>query len=368
MSDNYKFIFAAGGTGGHLFPAIAVAQKILEMKPEADILFVGTKNKIEAKEAPRLGFKFKSIWISGFSRQFTLKNLIFPLKVIVSYLQSFIINFSFKPKVIIGAGAYVSGPVISAGSMLGAKIMLLEQNNFPGVTNRLLEKKADVIHVSFEDSKNYFRETSKIVVSGNPVRVDFELMEKSEAIKKYGLDERKKTLLVIGGSLGAQSINEAVAANINFFEKENIQLIWQTGKLYFERFKHLQSESVMIFDFISDMNSAYSAVDLIAARAGSSTIFEAALLGLAVIFIPSKNVAANHQYHNAKVIKENEAGDLITDDDLKTDLTTQVKELIFDEARLNRLRDNIKKFAKPNAAYEIAKSAIDLAEGKQAQL
>lgn len=366
MSSKYKYIFAAGGTGGHLFPAVAVAQKILELKPEADILFIGTKNKIEAMAVPALGFKFKTIWISGFSRQFSVKNFLFPLKVIVAYVQSFFINLSFKPKVIVGAGAYVSGPVISAGSTLGAKIMLLEQNNFPGVTNRLLEKKADVIHVSFEDSKNYFRESRKIIVSGNPVRVDFNLMNKSEAIEKYGLDKTKKTLLIIGGSLGAQSINEAVADNIEFFKQKNIQLIWQTGKIYYERFKYLESNTIKIYDFIADMNSAYSAGDLILARAGSSTIFEAALLSLAVVFVPSKYVAANHQYHNAKVIKESGAGDLILDDEIKKELSSKVEELIFDEEKLEDLRTNIKKFAKPNAALEIAQNAIDLAEGKQA--
>ncbi|MEK6552861.1 MAG: UDP-N-acetylglucosamine--N-acetylmuramyl-(pentapeptide) pyrophosphoryl-undecaprenol N-acetylglucosamine transferase, partial [Bacteroidota bacterium] len=194
----YSFVFAGGGTGGHLYPALAVAQQIRLMKPESEILFVGAKHKIEERIVPEYGFNFKTIWISGFSRKLSLSNLLFPLKLFVSAIQSLMINFSFKPRVAVGSGGYVSGPVIWAASVLGSKVILLEQNSYPGVTNRMLEKKANEIHITFEESKKYFRDETKLKLSGNPIRINLKLDDKSEAKKKFGLNELKKVLLVIG--------------------------------------------------------------------------------------------------------------------------------------------------------------------------
>lgn len=364
MSTNsiYRFIFAGGGTGGHLYPAIAVAEQIRLLKPESEILFVGTKNKIESRVVPKLGFDFKTIWISGLARKLTLKNILFPVKVLVSMIQSILINMKLKPRVAVGAGAYVSGPVLWGASVLGSKIMLLEQNSYPGVTNRMLEKKADEIHISFEDSKKYFRDEKKLILSGNPVRTDVKLIDKNSALEKFGLGADKKTLLILGGSLGAKSINEAVKNNIDLFLEKGIQIIWQTGGLYFEQYKAFDNGRVKVMAFIDDMASAYSACDLLAARAGATTIAEVAQLGLPVVFIPSKNVAANHQYKNAKSLVDGNAAELIEDEKLSDKLFSKVYELINNENRLLELKGNIKKFSKPDAAKVIAERAIKLAE------
>lgn len=355
-------MFAAGGTGGHLYPAVAVAASIKKMKPEAEILFVGTKHKLESKVIPSLGYKFKSIVISGFSRKINLSNLHFPFKLIFGSLQSLIINFSFKPKVAVGAGAYVAGPVLWSASVLGSKILLMEQNSFPGITNRLLEKKANEIHLSFEESKKYFRMKEKLFVTGNPIRIDFELSDKKSAKNKVGLDENKKTLVVLGGSLGAKSLNDSVINNIEKFQKENIQVVLQCGKRYYNELKSIENSSLKIYDFIDDMPKIYSCADLIVARAGATTIAETAYLGLPVIFVPSPNVAEDHQYKNAKSLVDENAAELIKDNNLNEEFFDKVRSIINDDNRLTELAENIKKFSKPDAANEIAKRAITLAE------
>lgn len=364
MSSNsiYRFIFAGGGTGGHLYPAIAVAEQIRLLKPESEILFIGTKDKIEARVVPKLGFNFKTIWISGLARKLTLKNILFPVKVLVAMYQSLLINIKLKPKVAIGTGAYVSGPVLWGASVMGSKIILLEQNSFPGVTNRMLEKKANEIHISFDDSKKYFRQKEKLILTGNPVRTDVKLINKNSALNKFELKTDKKTLLIVGGSLGAKSINEAVKNNIDLFIEKGIQIIWQTGGLYFEQYKAFNNGRVKVMAFIDDMASAYSACDLLVARAGATTIAEVSQLGLPVVFIPSKNVAANHQYKNAKSLVEGNAAELIEDENLSDKFFEKVYELINNENRLAELKNNIKNFSKPDAARIIAERAIKLAE------
>jgi len=359
---SYKYIFAAGGTGGHLYPAVAVAEHIRDAQPESKILFVGTKNKIESRVVPKLGFDFKTIWISGFSRKLTLKNLLFPIKLVVAIVQSIFINLNFRSNVAVGAGAYLSGPIVWLASLFGSKIVLLEQNSYPGVTNRMLENKADKIHLGFEDSKKYFKDQSKLFVSGNPVRTTLEVMDKEEALSKYSLLIQKKTLLILGGSLGAENINEAVKENLQALTKENIQIIWQTGELYFDRYKDLQNENVKVLKFIDDMSAAYSASNLVLARAGATTIAEVAYLGLPVIFVPSKNVAANHQFENAKSIVDNDAGLLIEDDELIYKMKDLVIKTINDVSKLKSLRTNMKKFSKPNAVKVIAEDIMELAK------
>lgn len=358
----YRFLFAGGGTGGHLYPALAVAQQIKLLKPEAEILFVGTVDKIESRVVPQYGFDFKSIWISGFSRKLTLNNLLFPLKVVVSMIQSLWLVMKFKPRVAIGSGAYVSGPVIWAASVLGTKIILLEQNSYPGVTNRILEKRAEEIHISFEESKKFFREQKKLKLTGNPVRVNLKMIDKAEALTKFELDAKKKTILILGGSGGARNINNAIADAINELNENNIQVIWQTGQFYFEEYKKFESKGVKVLPFIDDMSAAFSACDLLIARAGATTITEVSYLGIPVIFVPSPHVAANHQYKNAKAISDASAALVIEDKDLKTSLCKTIIDLINDESKLAELRKNISAFAKPDAAKVIAESAIKMAE------
>lgn len=360
--SKYRFLFAGGGTGGHLFPAVAVAEQIKELKPEADILFIGRKDKIEGKLVPKLGYKFKSIWIKGFSRKISLENILFPLQLIVSMIQSLIINISFRPKVAIGSGGYVAGPAIWAGSVMGAKIILLEQNSYPGITTRLLERYANQVHLSFSESKKYLRRESLHHLTGNPVRKNLGMMKKSDALKKIGLGNEKKTLLVLGGSLGAKTINEAVSENMNLLIENNIQIIWQTGKNYYDQFKNMNSDTVKIFDFLDDMNAAYSACDLLLARAGATTIAELLNLGIPALLVPSPNVAENHQYYNAKSLTENDAAILIEDKDLKKELSGTVLNTLNSDSKLDELKKNALKMAKPEAAKVIAQNAIKFAE------
>jgi UDP-N-acetylglucosamine--N-acetylmuramyl-(pentapeptide) pyrophosphoryl-undecaprenol N-acetylglucosamine transferase len=360
--SKYRFLFAGGGTGGHLFPAVAVAEQIREMKPDSEILFIGTKDRIEGRVVPKLGFKFKSIWIKGFSRKINFENLLFPLKLFVSLIQSLFINISFKPKVAIGSGGYVAGPAIWAASVMGAKIILIEQNSYPGVTTRLLERYASEVHLSFQESKKYLRREKIHHITGNPVRKNLGRMEKIEALRKFGLSGEKKTLLVLGGSLGAKTINEAMSESKKILEENNVQVIWQTGKNYFANYKMMNSDKVRIYDFIEDMNSAYSACDLLLARAGATTIAELLNLGIPAILVPSPNVAENHQYYNAKSLSDNEAAILIEDGDLKKDLVKNVLDIMNSESKLSDLKKNALAMAKPDAAKVIAQNAIKFAE------
>jgi len=362
QKNNYKFLFAGGGTAGHLFPALAVAEKISELKPESDLLFIGTKSKIEGRIIPELGYKFSSIWIKGFSRKINLDNLLFPLKLIVSIIQSIVINMKFKPKVAIGSGGYVSGPAIFGASVMDAKILLIEQNSYPGITTKLLERYADEIHLSYDDSKKYFRDQKKLFITGNPIRLKNQFLNKKESSKFFGLNSEKKTLLIIGGSLGAKSINEAVASSLSELNENDIQIIWQTGNNYYEQYKFLRNELTFISPFIEKMDFAYSASELLLARAGATTIAEITSLGIASILVPSPNVAENHQYYNAKSLEDKNAVIMIKDEELKIKLSETVLSLMNNEEKLNQLKNNSKKLGKPNAAEIIAKRAIELAE------
>ena len=365
MSSNvnkYRFLFAGGGTGGHLFPAIAVAQKILSLKPEAEILFVGTKSKIEGSVVPKLGFKFSSIWVSGFSRSFSFKNILFPFKLIVSIVQSIIINMKFKPKVAIGSGGYVSGPAIFGSDIMGAKIILLEQNVYPGITTRLLEKYAVEIHLSFEGSKKYFKRPDNLKITGNPIRENLKSVDKNSSLKSFDLSSGEKTILILGGSLGAASINKAISDNIENFIKNDIQIIWQTGKNYIERYNKYSSDTIKVIPFIEDMNLAYSACDLVISRAGGITITEIINLGLPSILIPSPNVAENHQYLNAKNLFDNNAAIFIEDSKIDSELWQTINSTITDNNKLSKLKTNALHIAKPEATKIVAESAIKLAD------
>lgn len=357
----YRYLFAGGGTGGHLYPAIAVAQKIRELQPDSEILFIGTKTKIESRVVPQMNFNFKSVWISGFSRKMNISNILFPLKLIVSMLQSLWICIKYKPQVAVGTGAYVSGPAIWGATFMGAKGVLLEQNSYPGITNRLLEKKVQKIFLSFEESKNFFREKDKLVVTGNPVRIDIVLKDKKESKKANNLNVSKNTLLVVGGSLGAKSINEAIKINIEELTKLDIQILWQTGEKYYSNYSQYNSENVNVVKYLDDMSLAYSSADLLIARAGATTIAEVAQLGIPTIFVPSPNVAADHQYKNAEVLKNMDAAELIRDYDLSSEVLKIVKSIMCDSERMKELSQNIKSFARPNATNTIADKILSMA-------
>ncbi len=360
--NKYRFLIGAGGTGGHLYPALAVADKIKELLPESEFLFIGSKDKIEAKVVPAKGYNFKSIIISGFSRKMNLQNLLFPFKMITGFTQALLLAIKFKPHVVIGAGSYVSGPVVWAGAFMGAKAILLEQNSYPGITNRLLEKKAEEIFISFDESRKYFRFPEKLTLSGNPIRPDFKLIDKNKAKEKLQISKEKKTVFIVGGSLGAKSINEAVEKNLEKLKSLDINILWQSGKYYYERFMKYNSESVRVVDFIDEIALYYSAADLILARAGATTIAELSYLGLPAILIPSPNVAAEHQYKNASALKDIGAAELVKDENIADELFEKVKSLLYDKNKLELLSKNIKNFGKHDAAEVIAKKAIKYAQ------
>jgi UDP-N-acetylglucosamine--N-acetylmuramyl-(pentapeptide) pyrophosphoryl-undecaprenol N-acetylglucosamine transferase len=360
--NKYKFLFAGGGTGGHLFPAIAVAEKIREKRPQSDILFIGTKNKIESRVVPQLGFRFKSIWIKGFTRGSILQNILFPVRVLVSFVQSFFINLAFNPRVAIGSGGYVSGPAIYGAYVTGSKIFLIEQNSYPGMTTRMLEKYADEIHIAFEESRKYLKNKERIYLTGNPVRSNLSLINRNEALSKYNLKPGKRTILVLGGSLGARTINKSVEALLPFFERCKVQVIWQTGKNYYDAYRQYASENIFISEFIEDMNNAFSACDLVISRAGATTIAEIAVLGVPSILVPSPNVAENHQFYNAKYLADSGAAVLVEDKDAESSMEDILDDFLFNEEKLNQLRQNARKAGKKDAAEIIADRAIKIVE------
>lgn len=359
IRSNYRFLFAGGGTGGHLFPSIAVAERIRRLLPEAEIMFVGTKSKIEGRVVPKLGFQFSSIWIKGFSRKLNFENLLFPIKLSISILQSLLINIRFKPKVAIGSGGYVSGPAIWGSYVMGAKVILLEQNSYPGITTRLLEKYASEIHISFEDSIKYFKHKNKLNITGNPVRESLIKINQEDALKHYGLDPTKKTLFVLGGSLGAASINKAVENFIKYQCSDDINIIWQTGKNYFELYSYLVSKNIIVRDFIDDMNFAYSGCDLLISRAGATTIAEIIALGIPAILVPSPNVAENHQYYNAKSLSDRNAAILMSDNILQAAFSGNILKILTNSKYLDEIRRNALSLYKTNASEVIANNAID---------
>lgn len=361
--SDIRILFAGGGTGGHFFPAAAVAEEARAARPNAEILFVGAKNKIEAEAAPKLGFAFKPIWVAGFARRFSIKNILFPIKLLVSIAQSLWIAMRFKPNAAVGSGGYASGPAIWAASVMGARVVLLEQNSYPGVTTRLLEKRADVVCLGLEDAKRYLRFPKKHKLVGNPVRGSLANVDAAEARKTFGLDPEKPTLLVLGGSLGAAAINEAVASAAERLTNGGAQILWQTGKRFYERHKDIDRVGVKVVPFIDDMGAAYGAADLTLARAGATTIAELLALGKPSILAPSPHVAANHQYHNAKSLESAGAATTTSDETLKEEIVETVEAILNDRAKLDELRANAAALGKPNAAKEIAELVLEYAEG-----
>jgi UDP-N-acetylglucosamine--N-acetylmuramyl-(pentapeptide) pyrophosphoryl-undecaprenol N-acetylglucosamine transferase len=360
--SKYRFLFAGGGTGGHLFPAVAVAERIREKLPESEILFIGTKNKIEGTVVPKLGFNFKSIWVKGFSRGSLTQNVLFPVKLVVSAVQSMLINLKFQPGVAIGSGGYVAGPAIFGAHMSGAKVILIEPNSYPGVTTRLLEKYAAEIHIAFEESKKYLKQKNKIYLTGNPVRNSISITGKDEALKKFGLSSGRKTLLVLGGSLGARTINQAIEKALPLMVQNNIQCIWQTGRNYYDTYKQYSSNGIFVSAFIDDMNAAYSACDLLVSRAGATTIAEVSALGIPAILVPSPNVSENHQFYNAKGLADKEAAVLIEDKNAVEKLGSVIQELITNPGLLSSIKENALKFSRNDAAEVIASRAIKMVE------
>jgi len=351
---NYKFILSGGGTGGHIYPAIAIANELKLQFPDAEFLFVGAKDKMEMQKVPQAGYEIKGLWIAGLQRKLTLQNMMFPLKLASSLLESKRIIKQFKPNVVIGTGGFASGPLLQAAGSAGIPTVVQEQNSFPGITNKLLSKKANAICVAYENLERFFPK-EKIVLTGNPVRQDLIDIDskRDEAITFYGLDPNKKTLLVLGGSLGARKINQLIEKELQNFLSQNVQIIWQCGKLYFEEYKKFNQLNVKVIDFIERMDFVYAAADVIISRAGASSVSELCIVGKPVIFIPSPNVAEDHQTKNAQAIVDAKGAILLKEIQLENEFSIVFEALLKDEGKQQQLSANIKKLARPDATKQI---------------
>ncbi len=350
-----RFIISGGGTGGHIYPAIAIVNELKAQFPDAEFLFVGAKDKMEMQKVPQSGYKIEGLWIAGLQRKVTLQNAMFPLKLTSSLVKSFSILRKFKPDVVIGTGGFASGAVLKVASMLGIPTVIQEQNSFPGITNKLLAKKANAICVAYENLERFFPK-HKMVLTGNPVRQD--LMDvtnkKEKAIKHFKLDANKKTLLILGGSLGARRINQLVEKEIDFLVGLGFQIIWQCGKVYVDDYlKYNEKENVQVTAFIDRMDLVYAAADVVISRSGASSVSELCIVGKPTIFIPSPNVAEDHQTKNAKAIVEKGGAILLKESELETQFQSVFETLVNDKSKLESLTENIKKLALPNATKDI---------------
>lgn len=363
-----KFIISGGGTGGHIYPAIAIANELKMNFPDAQFLFVGANDKMEMQKVPQAGYSIKGLWISGIQRKLTLDNAFFPLKLVSSLYESYKIIKNFKPHVVIGTGGFASGAVLKVASMLNIPTLIQEQNSYPGITNKLLSKRANSICVAYENLERFFPK-DKIRLTGNPVRQDLLLeADKEEALAYFKLDPNKKTLLVLGGSLGARRINQLIEKELDFLLTQNIQIIWQCGKLYNDEYKKYniikandkKTILVRVEAFIDRMDLVYTAADFIISRSGASSVSELCIIGKPTIFIPSPNVAEDHQTKNAKAIADKNGAILIKESDLDNHFQTIFKDLITNQEKQNHLSQNLKKLALPNATKDIVAEIIKL--------
>lgn len=361
----YKIILSGGGTGGHIYPAIAIANELKQRYPNAEFLFVGAKDKMEMEKVPQAGYQIKGLWISGIQRRLTVKNLMFPFKLISSLWEARKIVKQFKPDVAIGTGGFASGPLLQVAAGKGVPSLIQEQNSFPGITNKLLAKKVDRICVAYEGLERFFPK-AKIVKTGNPVRQDLLDIDQKTAEAKafFELEANKPTLLVLGGSLGARRVNQLIEKELDFFQTHNVQVIWQCGKLYYDQYKlNGHTKNIQVHAFINRMDLAYAAADVIISRAGASSVSELCIVGKPTIFIPSPNVAEDHQTKNALAITEQDAAILIKESDLDVDFENKFAQLINSKEHQEALGGNIKKLALENATKDIADEVEKLLNG-----
>ena len=352
---SYKVILSGGGTGGHIYPAIAIANELKFRFPMTEFLFVGASDKMEMQKVPQAGYRIVGLWISGFQRRVTFKNLLFPFKLLFSLLKSAQIINTFKPDVVIGTGGYASGPVLHVASKRGVPTLIQEQNSFPGITNKLLSKKVDKICVAYEGLEWFFPK-NKLVLSGNPVRQDLlDLEQKSaEALSFFNLESEKQTLLVLGGSLGARRINQLIESKLDYFKALGIQVVWQCGKLYSDEYsQYNKRDLVQVHAFINRMDLAYVSADLVISRAGASSVSELCVVGKPVIFIPSPNVSEDHQTKNALAIAKNKAALLIAEKDLESSFESGFSTVLNSKSQQELLSENIKKLALREATKTI---------------
>lgn len=368
MKENIRVIISGGGTGGHIFPAVSIANAIKELHPNAKILFVGAEGRMEMHRVPAAGYPIKGLPVAGFDRKNLLKNIPVLIKLFKSQQLARKIVKDFRPHVAVGVGGYASGPTLKVAGSMGIPTLLQEQNSYAGVTNKLLAKQAKKICVAYEGMERFF-DKNKIILTGNPVRQGLlnENTTREEAIASFGLDPNKRTILILGGSLGARTINQCLMNNLDKVKSSGVQFIWQTGKIYIEEARTSVAQAgelpmLHVTDFISDMAIAYRAADLVISRAGAGSISEFCLLQKPVILVPSPNVAEDHQTKNALALVNKNAALYVKDADAKELLLDKAIETVNQPELLNNLSKNIAELAFTNSANVIAKEVIKLAE------
>lgn len=360
-----RIIISGGGTGGHIFPAIAIANAIKRLRPDAEILFVGAKGKMEMEKVPAAGYRIIGLNINGIERSLSPKNLMFPLKLAGSLTQSMGIIRNFRPDAVVGVGGFASGPVMLAASLRGIPTIIQEQNSYAGITNKVLGRRAKLICVAYPDMGRFFP-LDRILLTGNPVRQDILNMEgKREAgLATFNLDSTKKTLLVIGGSLGARSINQSVEAHIDAFLKADVQVVWQTGKLFLDQASKAVeakgAKNIRVQAFIATMDQAYAVADVVLSRAGASSISELCIVGKPAVLVPFPFAAEDHQTKNAMALVQRDAAILVPDAQAMEQACDKALELLFDKEKRNALAANIKELALPNADTQIANEILNL--------
>ena len=368
MEKELRVIISGGGTGGHIFPAVSIANAVKAMRPDAKILFVGALGRMEMQRVPAAGYEIKGLPICGFDRKNLLKNVKVLYKIWKSQRMAKKIIKDFRPQVAVGVGGYASGPTLNQAAAMGIPCLIQEQNSYAGVTNKLLAKKAEKICVAYEGMERFFP-AEKIILTGNPVRQALldTTISREDAIRSFGLDAEKKTILLVGGSLGARTINESMLRHLDLIKESGLQFIWQTGKYYSaeiaDRMKGQDLPNLKVTDFITDMGAAYRAADLVISRAGASSISEFCLIGKPVILVPSPNVAEDHQTKNAQALSTRDAAIYIKDADAPDSLIQTAIETVNDDAKLKSLSENVLKLALPDSANIIAKEVINLANG-----
>ena len=363
MSKVKRILISGGGTGGHIYPAIAIANELKSRYPDAEFLFVGAQDKMEMEKVPQAGYKIKGLWIAGLQRSITLKNMLFPIKLMNSLAKSKKIVKKFKPDVVIGTGGFASGPVLHMASKKGIPCLIQEQNSYAGITNKLLSKKVEKVCVAYENMQRFFPK-KKIVFTGNPVREDLLNVsaKREEAQLYFNLNKSKKTILVLGGSLGARAINQMIENNYKELLSHNLQIIWQTGKYYIKEYKKYDDiEGVQTHAFLSQMNLAYAASDIIISRAGASSVSELCIVAKPVIFMPSPNVSEDHQTKNALAVVNKNAAIMLKETEQEF-FITKVQYLLQNRENVSQMCKNMKALAKPEATQRIVEEIEKIAK------
>ncbi len=357
----YKFMVSGGGTGGHIFPAISIADKLKKLAPDSEFLFVGARDRMEMERVPAAGYPIEGLWISGFQRSLSASNLSFPFKVFSSLMKCRKLIRKFKPDAVIGTGGFASGPLLFTASRRGIPTLIQEQNSYAGVTNKILAPRVDKICVAYQNMERFFPK-EKIILTGNPIRENLKNLNvnRSKSLENLGVNPERKTLLVLGGSLGARRVNELIAKNLDEILSKNINLVWQTGKLYFDdlksRLAKKQSDQFQLMPFIQNMEDSYAA-DFVISRAGAGTLSELAAANKAALLIPSPNVAEDHQTKNAMALSEKNAALLFKENGSDEEFIKALEKLISDK---ENLEENIAKFALPDAAETIAQEILKM--------